>query len=339
MSQAEAYLFTGPENGDKNEAITNIREAARKKHSDIDEYSYFAADIKISDLVAQLQNESLFSSALFILVRNAEQIKLKADIDLLASWIKSAGDSANTLILTSDETYVEKKLESLFATDHKKVFWEMFDNRKPQWLKDFFRKNGYSVTDEAVDQILEMIENNTEALKSECSRFFFCFDKGHTISTDDVDKILSHNREENAFTLFEAMADKARSPKQRLETSLEILQKIRLSKDSNPTALISGLSYCFRQLRFWHTINGKGMKATDAQLKAAGFAGKTNQARYKKAAQVWGSGATASILSLLAGTDLATRESGNALSDSQLTLMIYSIVIKNGVYCSTYEEN
>ena len=80
----------------------------------------------------------------------------------------------------------------------------MFENRKPQWVENFFRKNGFSISPDAVEQILEMVENNTESLKSECSRFFFCFEKGTTITSDDVEKILSHNREENAFTLFDS---------------------------------------------------------------------------------------------------------------------------------------
>ena len=154
MAAAEVYLFTGPENGEKGEAIANIREAARKKNGALDEYKYYASDTRLQDVISQLQNVSLFSSALFVVLRNAEQIKLKADIDLLASYIKGASDSPNTLILVSDENSVEKKLESLFATDHKKIFWEMFESDKISWIKNFFKKNEYSIEEDAVQLIL-----------------------------------------------------------------------------------------------------------------------------------------------------------------------------------------
>ena len=334
---AEVYLYTGPENGEKNDAINSLRENARKKNGDLDEYKYYASDTRLQDVISQLQNVSLFSSALFVVLKNAELIKLKPEIELLASYINGASDSPNTLILVSDENSVEKKLENLIPADHKKIFWEMFENRKNQWVRDYFRKNGLSIEDEAVEQILDMVENNTETLRSECSRFFYVFAKGYCVTVSDVDKILSHNREENAFTLFEAMADNTHSPKQRFEDSLEILQKIRLSRDSNGVALIAGLTYCFRQLRAWHALCAKNKTPSDSEMRSAGFASKKNQARYKNAASVWGPGATASVLSLLAATDMETRTGGMALEDTRLTMMIYSIVIKNGVYCSEYQ--
>lgn len=337
MAENGLFLFTGPEAGEKNEAIDNIRDSAKKANGTLDEYRYFAADVRVADVIAQLQNVSLFSSSLFIVLRNAETIKNKADVELIASWAKESYNSPNTLILVSDELSVDKKLENAVPSNHKKVFWEMFENRKEQWLVSFFKKNGFGVTADAVAQILDMVENNTESLKSECSRFFFCFEKGYEITVSDVDKILSHNREENAFTLFEAMADKSQSKKDRFETAVEILNKIRLSKESNSVALISGLAYCFRQLRMWHALTLNGKKPTDTELKAAGLGSKKNQERYRDAASVWGSGTTASIISLLGETDMKIRQEGTSFEDTRLVMLIYSIVMKDGLYCSVYD--
>lgn len=337
MAEAEVYLFTGPEAGEKNEAIENLRNAASKKNGGIEQYKYYAADIRIEDIVAQLQNASLFSPALFITLRNAEQIKQKSDIDSLVTWIKASKNSPNTLVLISEENSIDKKLENAVPSGHKKIFWEMFENRKPQWVENFFRKNGFSIAPDAVEQILEMVENNTESLKSECSRFFFCFEKNTTITSADVEKILSHNREENAFTLFDSMADPSKSPQQRLESSLEILQKIRATKESNGIALIAGLTYCFRQLRTWHSLHSNGKIPSEAELKSSGFSGKRNQEKYSKAARIWSAGAAASVLALLSSTDISIRETGASLEETYLYMLVYSIVIKNGLFCSVCE--
>lgn len=335
---SEVYLFTGPEAGEKAEAIENIRKAAEKKNGALGEYRYYSSDVSVAELVAQLQNKSLFEPALFIIYRNAEAVKTKSDVDMMLSWIKGSAQSPNTLVLVSDENSVEKKIESAIASDHKKIFWEMFENRKPQWVESYFKKNGFAVTPDAVQQILEMIENNTEALKAECSRFFFCFEKGHRITVQDVDSILSHNREENAFTLFDAMCDTTRSPSQRLETSLEILQKIRTSsKSAFAIPLISGLVYCFRQLKAYHGLCAGGEKLSDAQLKAAGFASKKKQEQYGRASRCWNGGATSSILALLSSTDIAVREGGSAFEETNVSMMIYSIVIKNGLFAASYD--
>ncbi len=337
MQEPEVYLFTGPEVGEKNEALETIKKNATQKNGEIEQYKYYVADVRMEDIVAQLQNASLFSPALFITLRNAEQIKLKSDIEILVSWIKNSKDSPNTLVLISEENSIDKKIENVIPSSHKKIFWEMFENRKSQWVEGFFRKNGFSITSEAVEQILEMVENNTESLKSECSRFFYCFEKGKQISANDVEQILSHNREENAFSLFDSMMDLKKSPQQRFENSLDILQKIRASKESNGTALIAGLSYCFRQLKAWHELHLNGKNATDTELKIAGFSSKRSQEKYSKASKVWTQGATSSILALLANTDMSIRETGTALEETYLWTLIYSIVIKNGIFYARYE--
>lgn len=337
MAAREFYVFTGPEAGEKNDAIANIREQAKKRNGDISEYRYYASDIRVADLIAQLQNASLFEPALFITVRSAELIKGKGDVELIVNWVKSTAENSNTLILISEENGIDKKLESACAGDHKKVFWEMFENRKSQWVESFFRKNGFSVTSDAVEQILDMIENNTESLRSECSRFFYCFERGHTVTCGDVDKILSHNREENAFTLFDAMADGSKNPSQRFETSIDILEKIKASSKSGYLiALIAGLTYCFRQLRSWHAIHANGARPTDVQLKTAGFSGKKKQEQYDRASKIWNNGATSSILALLAHTDGSIRETP-ALDENIMAICIYSIVIKNGLFAASYD--
>ncbi len=335
--EAEVYLFTGPENGDKNDAVDRLRSDSEKKNGAIDFYRYYAGETRIIDVISQLENVSLFSAALFVVLKNAELIKTKDDIALVASYIRNSKDSPNRLILESDENSVEKSLESLFPPSRKKVFWEMFDNQKPQWVVRYFQKNGFQIEMDAVEQILDMVENNTETLKAECSRFFFCFEKDHRINTEDVDKILSHNREENAFSLFAAMADPSASPKERLESSLSILQKIRLSRDSSGTALLAGLAYCFRQLRSYQALYAGQASPSETQLKMAGFAGKKKRTQYAGAAKIWGSGAAASILSMIAASDMDIRSDGAGLEDTKLALLLYSIIMKNGVYPSRYE--
>jgi len=336
MIETGIYLFTGPEAGEKNDAINSIRDESKKKNGSLDEYRYFAADVRVADVIAQLQNESLFSSALFIVLRNAEIIKTKAEIELISGWAKQAGNSSNILILVSDEMSVDKKLESAVPAGHRKIFWEMFENRKEQWLVSYFKKNGFGISADAVSQILEMVENNTESLKSECSRFFYCFEPGYQITAADVDKILAHNREESAFTLFESMCDRSKRKNERFETAVAILNKIRLSRESNAVSVIAGLTYCFRQLRNWNALFSGGVKPTDAQLKAGGFSSKKNQELYRQASGVWSNGSVASIISLLAATDMSIRQEGSAFEDTRLVMLLHSIINKDGIYCSEY---
>lgn len=333
---AAVYLYTGPENGEKNDAVQNVRAALKKKFGETEEYSYYASETPVKDFMGILENESLFANAVCVTVKNAETLKKKEDIETITKWISSSTSESNVLILTSDEISIDTKIEKAIPASNKKIFWEMFENQKVPWIQNFFIKNGYSIQEEAAEDILEMIENNTEALKNECSRFFILFPKGTQITAKDVDSVLSHSREENAFTLFEAMAEEIPEQEKRLEKSLDILQKIRLSKENSSVMIIAGLTSCFRKLLLWHKLRIQGQN-DDFNLKINGFASKKLKTQYSKAANHWTSGQTTAILADLANSDMEIRSSGTLIEDTILQKLIYEIIVKKGATCASYD--
>lgn len=87
---APVYLYTGPEAGEKNDQILSQKQALKNKFGDSDDFIYYGTDLNMSDVVNQLMTESLFTPATFVTIRNAELIKDKKDIDLLAQWVETA---------------------------------------------------------------------------------------------------------------------------------------------------------------------------------------------------------------------------------------------------------
>ncbi|ULQ59376.1 DNA polymerase III subunit delta [Brucepastera parasyntrophica] len=321
---APIWLFTGPEIGEKKAAIDQIRETAVKNCGNLDSHSLYFPDSKMGDVISLLQNGSLFADARFIVLRNAEQIKKKEDIEQLALWVSGSENIKDAfLVLVSDETGIDKKVEALIPKDKKRIFWELFEDRKEQWINGFFRKNGYSIQQEAVSAILELVENNTDALRTACSLFLLFFPAGYCITENDVDSILTHNREESPFSLFDALTGGD------LEVSLEILRKLSLSKEFAPVQVIAGLTYCFRRLSEWHGLAVSG--GTDEfSLKKAGFTSKKAISQYRKAAVRWDAETAGRILALLAKTDGDIRKNGSAFQDLQMELCLYAILEKNG---------
>jgi len=317
---APVWLFTGPEIGERNEAVEQIRSVAAKRGA-LDAHSLYAADSKIGDIVSLLRNGSLFADVRFVVLRNAEEIKKKEDIEQLSDWISGGSDDAY-LVLVSDEVGVDKKLEALVPKEHKRIFWELFENRKEQWINDFFRKAGYRVEPDAVQTILDLVENNTDALRTACSQFTLFYPQGYCVTSDDAESILSHNREESPFSLFDSLA------KGSLEGALEIYRKLSMGKDSSPVQIIAGLSFCFRRLADWHRLAASGA-ADEFSLKKAGFTSKRAIDQYRTAARRWDAATVARALALLADTDRTARSSGTALQDSAMELCLYCLVMKN----------
>ena len=252
------YLFTGPEFGERNDAIENLKNSVSKKFGSVDNYLFYASETPVNEFMSVLQNESLFSEATFITVKNAETIKKKDEIEIILNWIKNVKSENAVLVLVSDEISVDSKIEKAVPSSNQKKFWEMYEDKKLPWLQNYFSKNGYTLTEDAGNLILSLIENNTQSLKAECSKFFICFPKGTKITEETVDKILTHTREENAFSLFDAMSNSQKTPQERFQNSLEILQKIRLSKENSSVMIIAGLSSCFRKLSLWHKLRLEG---------------------------------------------------------------------------------
>lgn len=320
------YLYTGPEFGQRDDAVQSVIKAHKKKCGDIDEHLFYLQETPMNEIMSILQNGTLFSNGVSIVCRNAELLKKKEDIQMVSDWLENY-DESSILILVSDEISVDAKLEKLVPTSNRQKFWEMFEDKKLPWLLNFFKKNGYSITHEASELVLDLVENNTLALKTECSRFFSIFPKEHQINEDDVESILSHNKEESAFTLFNAIADDAESESVRFEKALSILQKIRLSKENSSVMLIAGLASCFRKLVLWFD---KGESA---------FPGKLMQKQYRKASHIWSKGQATAILANLAQTDMDIRSGGAMFEDVILQKMIYEIVIKKGAKLQVAEYN
>ena len=319
------YLYTGPEFGKRNEAIDAVKAAHKKKFGVIDEHSFYLLETPFSEVMTILQSGTLFSDGVCVVCRNAELIKKKDEIQMISDWLENPDPSA-ILILVSDEIGVDSKLEKLVPTANRKKFWEMFESDKLPWVTSYFSKNGYRIQQGAAKLILELIENNTQALAAECSRFFVLFPKDHEITEADVDSVLTHSREENAFSLFRELANSADPAPVRLEKGLQILQKIRLSKENSSVMIIAGLASCFRKLQDWHK---KGEQAIPQQML---------QKQYRSAAKVWTMGQAAAILAVLASTDMEIRSGGSQMEDILLQKMLYEIVIKSGAQLATVSQ-
>lgn len=319
------YLFAGPELGDRNDAIEKVKASHRKQFGSIDEHLFYLIETPLSQVMTVLQSGTLFSNGVLIVCKNAELIKKKDDIQMIADWLENA-QMSSVLILVSDEISVDAKLEKLVPAANRKKCWEMYDSDKLPWVMNFFSKNGYRIQQSAARLILDMVENNKQVLQNECSRFFVCFPKDHEISEDDVDSILTHDREENVFTLFNAMANSAETPQNRLEKSLLILQRIRLSSDNSPKMIIGGLTSCFRKIVIFHR---EGEEAIN---------GKLQKKQYRQASGIWTLKQATAVLAILASTDMSIISDGNLMQDVLLQKMLYEIILKKGAQISSLDQ-
>ena len=312
LSKKKCLLFLGPELGEKNDALNNLRDKLKTKAGlSVEESSFYAGETSVNDIVSVIRNKSLFSEERLIIVKNAELIKKKDEAELLALCLKNL-ESGTTVVLVSEEIRLDKRIEDAVSKENKTIFWELFENKKNEWLAAFFRRSGCSIDESGIRAILEMVENNTDALSRECSRLILFLGKDKTITGDDVEKSLSHTREESAFTLFSAIA------RGNLVLSLEILRSLSASKQSFQS-ITAGLVWCFRRLRDFLSL-GHG---SDFELKKIGITSSRARTDFSEAARRWPSADNA--LALIGDYEYLLRSSGTVWEEILLDRLVFHL--------------
>jgi DNA polymerase-3 subunit delta len=296
-----AYIFLGPELGKKQDAV----DAVRKKFPGAEETTFYPGETSASEIADALLNISLFAQARIVIVKNAETIKKKDDVELLVSCIKKMEESVS-LILLSDEIRLAAGLDDAVPKNNRQIFYEMFEREKNEWLMSFFKREGYIIDRDGIDTILEMVENNTDTLKRECSRLICFLSKDKPVKAEDIEKWLSHNREESAFTLFSRIASGD------ISKALESLSVMSAAKES-AQSLLAGLAWCFRKLDGYLSLAEKGNANNSFELKKIGLSSPKTRDDYAAAARRYNSEDVEKCLALTAEYDILLRSSVSAL--------------------------
>ena len=324
------YLFLGPEIGQKADEILKIQDTFQKQAGEDSEiHKFYPYDTSMGQVISLMKNGALFSSYKFVTFMNVEELK-KDEIAELISYIKSPGTEC-TLFLVSDKTSVDKKITTAIPGKAVRIFWELFENQKKSWISNFFRKEKIEITDDAIEMILEMVENNTNDMRNACSKLSIFFGENSRIEEEDIEHFIYHSKEENVFTLFKKIATGDFS------SSVEILHKIALSGEGSPVQLISGLQWQFRKLLTLSQLFSKRYNREEALSKAQ-IRGKRNQQTYLNGLNSYSTRELQNIIVLIAKYDILARELNK---DNHLILMelfIYYCVTKKGTLPETYKS-
>jgi DNA polymerase-3 subunit delta len=312
-----AYIFLGPELGKKQDALDEIR----KRSAGAEETVFYAGETPAGRIAAAVQNHSLFAESRLFIVKNAEQIKKKDEVDILASCAQNL-EADTALVFISDETKLAAGLDNAVPKENRRIFYELFESEKSEWVRSFFRREGFSIDGDGVETILEMVENNTEALRRECSRLMLFLSKDRPVGAEDAEKWLSHSRQESAFTLFSRIAAGD------LSKALESLHTLLAAKES-AQSILAGLAWCFRKLRDYLALLETG-EINNFELKKIGLAAPKARDDYASAARRYSAVAADACLAITAEYDILLRSSGSALEPVLMDAYLLKIVTGGG---------
>lgn len=318
------YILAGPETGKRTSFVKDIVDSLAKTDGAVPEYhKLYCGDTPTEEIVGLLQNGSLFSSRRVFECRNAEAITVKSDISALVAYLASPAEDAVLLLVT--ETYsLAKPIETAAGASAKKIFWELRDFEKPAWIKERLSHYRLSIDDEAVEAILELVENETSALDAACTMLAACFPAGSRIRMDDAEAVLSKSRQEDAFSLFDRLAGSD------LSSALAVLDTVLADRQSDATQIVAALVWSFRKLERLQIAVSRGLSADEA-FRQEKIASKTGQKKFKTAMQRFSAEDCQRIIRAVSETEGALR-SGLAGSFERplLHLLLHSIMTRKG---------
>lgn len=328
-----SYLLLGPETGEKEQRLKEIRNELRTElGSEPELHRFYPFETENGEILTVLNNNSLFSDHRLVILSQAEGLNASL-VTALEQYLAHPVDTA-TLVIISSETSIAAKLMKIVPKKNTQIFYELFDNQKADWIRTFFRRWGLTVTGEAVDLLLDLVENNTQELRTICSQlalFWQTGDKNSPIDEEAVQTYIHHSRQEDAFTLFPHMA------KGDLKQSLETLHAILGSGDSSSAILlVSGLLWQFRRLFSIQEEMATGSSEMEAFAKAK-VQGKSSAIRnprdkgtYHTALQSYNLENLRRIITTLAEADIEVKESGTEMTNLMLERMLYRIINLKG---------
>jgi DNA polymerase III subunit delta len=318
------YLLLGPEEGEKDAFVERLIQRISKAIGQAPEiHRFYSFDSEIPEVLAVLRNGSLFSSYRVVLLRNAELLTKKRDLDQLSAYAANPADQSSLVMFTEEIGRIGKSLEKLVPRENKVIFWELFENQKMGWIGSFFKKREIRIDPRAVTLLLEMVENNTKELKDTCEKLSIFFGKGSEIGYADVEKILYHSKDENVFTLFDRIASRD------LDSSLEVLAKLLLSREADAVSLLAGLLFQVRRLKDLKLLMEKRYSYEEAFARSR-ITSKRMQKTYSAALQRYTLGELQAIIRLIARFDYRVRSLGAVLHPNLLQLFLYYLVVKGG---------
>ena len=340
-----SYLLLGPEKGLKEDFIKELH----SQIGDCEVSRFYSFEDYEEELYAQLNNSDLFAPHRLVLLDEVQDIKTADKVKPLVEYIRNPSDCA-TLVMTSTELYVNSSVMGAVEAqgkDYVKKFYEMFENRKSEWLSSYFRRNGLGIENKAVTAIIERVENNIQDFENTCSQMIIYLktipDKT-TVAYDDVEEFLTHTREENEFSLFSYIA------RLKLESALECLHTLLRTKDAaTVTAMCaSRLSTFFRralsvQMNIKAGLGAGFRRGEDAAFTTAYYAGDRpinmpkDREVYRDCCSNYTQKDMERVLVTLSEYDIKIKEAGSGVQDVVMERCIMDIICRKGRHAKSPE--
>ena len=200
----------------------------------------------INTLLVEASTVSMFSDKKLIICDNSSFLtssKSLTDNELedLTRYLENQFEDVYIIFIVREEKIDSRKKISKLITKVSKVYVcnKIENYRLSNYLSDYIRDNGYSISSQSVELIISKVGYELSNIIQEIEKLFIYKGNDKKITKEDIDEVITYNLEKNIFELTNAITNKDKDKTNKIYNDL-------IKSGEDPIKLIITLSNQFR---------------------------------------------------------------------------------------------
>ena len=200
----------------------------------------------INTLLVEASTVSMFSDKKLIICDNSSFLtssKSLTDNELedLTRYLENQFEDVYIIFIVREEKIDSRKKISKLITKVSKVYVcnKIENYRLSNYLSDYIRDNGYSISSESVELIISKVGYELSNIIKELEKLFIYKGKDSKITKEDIEEVVTNNLEKNIFELTNAITNREKNKINKIYNDL-------IKSGEDPIKLIITLSNQFR---------------------------------------------------------------------------------------------
>ena len=200
----------------------------------------------INTLLVEASTVSMFSDKKLIICDNSSFLtssKSLTDNELedLTRYLENQFEDVYIIFIVREEKIDSRKKISKLITKVSKVYVcnKIENYRLSNYLSDYIRDNGYSISSESVELIISKVGYELSNIIKELEKLFIYKGKDSKITKEDIEEVVTNNLEKNIFELTNAITNREKNKINKIYNDL-------IKSGEDPIKLVVTLSNQFR---------------------------------------------------------------------------------------------
>ncbi len=300
------YLLTGEESYFIDELTNYIEEqVVPDNEKDFNLNIVYGKDTDAGMIIDYARQFPMMAERQAVVVREAQEVR---NLEELMSYIENPS-STTLLVLCYKYKKLDKRRALVKAIEKKGVFFEsqkVYENRIPDWIRDFIRERGMEITPKATLMLTEYLGTDLTRIVNEINKLLINIPEKKEIDDALVEKHVGVHKDFNVFELQKALGNRD------IFRANQIAAYFASNPRENPLSRVLSILYVFfSKVLIYHQLKDKSRSNAAAALSVNPFFLQD----YQNTARNYHPGQLTRIISCLREYDLKSKGVDNVSAD------------------------